>query len=369
MSVTRKITKSLFWLLALIVLLEVVLQLASLFVREDSRAPAHWLTGNLRVLALGDSNTYGLYLPAGQAYPAQLETSWNAKHPEYPIEVINLGYPGTNSFRLLDNLPELLDSFRPDVVLIMIGFNDFWTPPEQAIALDEAGSLQQLLYKSRLYKLVYMASRKQLYDNSIDTGERRIVDGENAHADQDLALSDSEVAQLEQQTGLTFTELEQLVKSDQADPELREKIATALKDIMAQRDKQASAEDSLNTVRYNGKTFSLGINSGEPARHSKQLEANLRKMITLLEAREVEVFLLNYPTHYGYYTSANKKIARLAEAESANFIELSKVLPGQCSREPKDCPELLFYDAHATGQGNSLVVEAIVPVLEQRWQP
>ena len=46
---------------------------------------------------MGDSNTYGLYLDKKDAYPKQLETIWNATHKNNPIEVINLGYPGSNS--------------------------------------------------------------------------------------------------------------------------------------------------------------------------------------------------------------------------------------------------------------------------------
>jgi hypothetical protein len=50
-------------LLGLLLLLEIALQLGSLALRATGRElPAGWLTGGHRILCLGDSNTYGLYL-------------------------------------------------------------------------------------------------------------------------------------------------------------------------------------------------------------------------------------------------------------------------------------------------------------------
>ena len=84
-----------------LVLLEGVLQVAAVFI-DKHQQPSQWLhPGRVRILTLGDSNTYGLYLQADQAYPSLLEQQWNAHHPDNRIEVINLGFPGTNSSRVL----------------------------------------------------------------------------------------------------------------------------------------------------------------------------------------------------------------------------------------------------------------------------
>jgi len=51
-----------------LVLLEGVLQIAALFMQKHA-SQSHWLhPGSVRVLAMGDSNTYGLYLQADQAF-------------------------------------------------------------------------------------------------------------------------------------------------------------------------------------------------------------------------------------------------------------------------------------------------------------
>ena len=67
-----------FGLLVGIILLELALQAGTLFVKESrARVPTTWFTGNLRLVFLGDSNTWGWKLERSQAYPKVLEALWN----------------------------------------------------------------------------------------------------------------------------------------------------------------------------------------------------------------------------------------------------------------------------------------------------
>ena len=61
--------------LVYVLVAEAGLQIAAFFVRRATRAemPVAWVTGNVRVLCLGDSHTYGLWVDRSQAYPQQLE--------------------------------------------------------------------------------------------------------------------------------------------------------------------------------------------------------------------------------------------------------------------------------------------------------
>jgi lysophospholipase L1-like esterase len=102
-----------------LVLLEGFLRLGALIVRPDVSASG---AGARRVLAVGDSNVYGLYLPRADAYPAQLARLL----PD--TVVVNAGVPGMDSGRLRSLLPALLDEHRPTDVLITVGANDVWTP-------------------------------------------------------------------------------------------------------------------------------------------------------------------------------------------------------------------------------------------------
>jgi len=119
-----------FGLVVTIVGLEVALQLGAAVVQitHESRGAAKD-PERFRILCLGDSNTYGLYLERHESYPAQLERELAALRPTQPVEVVNLGAPGLNSSRLLRMLPELLETLAPDLVIVMVGANDTWTDP------------------------------------------------------------------------------------------------------------------------------------------------------------------------------------------------------------------------------------------------
>lgn len=348
----------LLWIMASVLVLELVLQASAALMKEHSwRAKSQWLTGHLRILALGDSNTYGLYLPAEDAWPSQLEVLWNQQHPQNPVEVINLGYPGTNSFRLLANLPELLDTFQPDLVLLMIGFNDFWTPVEIPRTVEELPLLKKVLYHSRLYQLLYMWLQTRELEHSIDSG-RRMLGGLAG-----IEFTPAEQSYLEQASGLTLQQLQALTQEQlAAEPAIQEKLAGALQSIMEERNQHPHG-DILNTVKYGDQVFSLGITQGDSARHSKYLQQNIQAMLSLLQQRQVPYFLLSYPTRHGYYPAANKKIVALATEQSLPFIDLQSVFHPDCQVKPDQCPELLFYDAHATAKGNQLIAEKIASEL------
>lgn len=352
--------KIVLWFFATLLILELLLQLGALAMKEHSwRAKSQWLSGNLRILTLGDSNTYGLYLPAEDSYPAQLETLWNQKHPDAPVEVINLGYPGTNSFRLLANLPEILDTFQPDLVLMMIGFNDFWTPVEVPTTVAELSWLKKLQLHSRLYQLFYMWSRERMLEHSIDTGNRMLGGLSNVN------FTVEEIAYIKQASGLDTAKPDQLSAEQLASqPEIKATFETAVQHVLEQRKQNEAPKDILHTVKYGDKVFSLGIADGTSAGNSKQMPANIQAMLALMRERNIPHFLLNYPTRFGYYAATNKKIAGLVGESKIPFIDLLDVLHPDCQKKPGNCPELLFYDAHATAKGNQLIAEKVAHELE-----
>lgn len=76
------------------------------------------------VLAFGDSLTAGYGLPAGQAFPAQLQVALRRTWPE--ARVTNAGVSGDTSATGLARLPRLLSGLtsRPDLALVELGAND-----------------------------------------------------------------------------------------------------------------------------------------------------------------------------------------------------------------------------------------------------
>lgn len=87
----------------------------------------------VRILCIGESTTA---LGDEFAYPRQLEKILNKRSPEHRFAVINKGVPGTNTGEILVNVEEYLDTYRPHVVLVMMGIND----REQQDRMTESGS-------------------------------------------------------------------------------------------------------------------------------------------------------------------------------------------------------------------------------------
>jgi len=81
------------------------------------------------VLALGDSLTSGVGTDAATAYPAVLEelTGW---------QVVNGGVSGDTTAQALARLPALLETHRPQLVIVGIGGNDFLRQMSAAAARD-----------------------------------------------------------------------------------------------------------------------------------------------------------------------------------------------------------------------------------------
>jgi lysophospholipase L1-like esterase len=85
--------------------------------------------GELRILALGDSFTFGLGVPLASAWPQVLEESLRADLGPRPVEVIVAGWPNTApqdyaAWCIEDGL-----AFRPDVVVLGLCLNDMAPVP------------------------------------------------------------------------------------------------------------------------------------------------------------------------------------------------------------------------------------------------
>ena len=90
--------------------------------------------GNI-ILCLGDSSTFGIGASnyKEKSYPAQLQKILNENISGINFEVINGGIPGSNSSQLLHRLRKNILKYKPALLIVQIGENDYWNLNESNI--------------------------------------------------------------------------------------------------------------------------------------------------------------------------------------------------------------------------------------------
>ncbi len=93
---------------------------------RDKEYPYSKTPGTTRVLVLGDSVAYGLYVSAEQAFPSVLERPLRQVRPG--MEVINAAVSGYTPYNELHLYMDKLRLFGPDIVIVAFSMNDIVDP-------------------------------------------------------------------------------------------------------------------------------------------------------------------------------------------------------------------------------------------------
>jgi lysophospholipase L1-like esterase len=304
-----------------LVALEVFLQLVALFVTVTGREiEASWLTDDRRILCVGDSNTYGLYLEREDAYPQQLEALWNESVDSPKVEVLNLGFPGTNSSRILSEYAGLLETLRPDVVIILVGANDFWTVP---VAVREPGqgsggsALRELLLGFRTYQLAHILWRE------FNPPEFEVVFERDSHE------------------GITED--------------------TSCTSAMRWGDHEfGKRSECMGTARFGDSEFELGwkMAPSGASLDDARVADNLGALTEQAREFGATPILLTYPTALSYYGRSNGILRQSARTTGTELIDVFARFDPLCRGD--GCPELLFPDGHPRSPGYRLMAELIL---------
>jgi len=110
-----------------------------------------------RIINMGDSSTFGVGVPYGDLHSAVLKDMLNRQaQPQKRYEVINAGVPGYSSLQGLKYLKKELIKYKPDIITVSFGLNDYlYTNAEDDKNIPETSPqliyLDDLMRKSHLY--------------------------------------------------------------------------------------------------------------------------------------------------------------------------------------------------------------------------
>ncbi|MBN2482948.1 MAG: tetratricopeptide repeat protein [Candidatus Omnitrophica bacterium] len=143
-----------FWfLLFLLILLslECLLRLGGvvfLSVQERENRRSLMKQGDCRILCIGESTTA---LGGKYSYPRQLEEILNTYSRDIRFSVMNKGVPGVKTTYLVDQLENHIRQYRPDIVVVMMGINDY--NPLQRYSPAGSQKKNHMVTSLRIYKL------------------------------------------------------------------------------------------------------------------------------------------------------------------------------------------------------------------------
>lgn len=129
----------------LVCVLEVLLRLVGFVVLIAQRHSAGSTDGMITVLAIGESTT------ALSEWPVLLQENLSRTYPGTSWRVINEGVPGTTTSHIVARLPGLLQTYKPDYVVTMIGTND---KNALLLPLDANGTAITWLSDLRIVKVI-----------------------------------------------------------------------------------------------------------------------------------------------------------------------------------------------------------------------
>jgi tetratricopeptide (TPR) repeat protein len=137
-----------------IAFIELAMRLSGAVYNKIQRSQNKPLTGTPVILCLGESTTaWGLQ----NSYPARLQSKLDQIYGPKSYVVINEGVAATNTDVIREKLNEKIETYKPKIVITLMGINDVWAISDNTSPLDDFK-----LYK--LYKLVRLS-----YENSNDS--------------------------------------------------------------------------------------------------------------------------------------------------------------------------------------------------------
>jgi lysophospholipase L1-like esterase len=358
-------------IIAPLVALELVLQGASLWGQWHYRREEALLRPDTaRILCLGDSNTYGLYLPRESSWPSQLQEFLDKEAP-HRYQVINLGFPGAPTVRIAENLPAFLERFRPDLVIVLAGVNDFLYGAIDATDARLPWGERVRAFASthiRLYRAWQLWQRTReapaIVRNDMDTlnaGLLSLHTLDDAHAVRTLASLYRERGYIIRESNGDFW-LENGVRSVHLNEALEAfrsqdlytltyaylRLLTQAGIVIDLRD--VKGPESLN---INGDQFELAPRRGAASGNEEILSRNLALIDSIVSQAHAQFLLLTYASHNHFYGQVNRTLRKFAADHGAPLLDTELAISAQCPDEA--CTAFFFPDYHPNAEGYRLM--------------
>jgi len=273
--------------------------------RAEELAPR---PGERRILCIGDSYTFGVYVDASASYPGRLQTYLDLAGDQ-PWRVVNLGYPGQNTAQIRGRLAENLAAYRPEIVCFWAGINDRWSPAmrhlwDQPDSESAAATLESFVQHIRLYRLARM-----------------------------LATRD-------ERSALPARKLE---------PHPGQGVVPGLDGVQ-----RGEGLGEIESLAPTGSQFS----DDEVRRH---IEVDLARILAICRAHGAKLVIADYPLDVAPFRSINPVLDRFAEENAVPLVLLHERIPPVAAEVgPK---RILFTDRHVTALGNFEVARCFLETL------
>ncbi len=147
-SLRQKAYLSFFGLILVLIIVEAGMRLAGFFIvslQEYKNLRSSRQKGSYRIMCLGESTTQG-------QWPGPLEEILNQSNIGIKFSVIDKGISGANSLRIVQSLQSSLDHYEPDMIVVMMGINDFG--PHIPVNLSDASRDRHFYMSLKLYRLL-----------------------------------------------------------------------------------------------------------------------------------------------------------------------------------------------------------------------